>query len=287
MSSERSDIEFRRVRGETKSTLEDPKSAVQSFWDAQACGEIYAEGETIEEQFAAQANARYTIEPYIQTVAKFDGDGKRILEIGIGMGADHVEWARSKPELLVGIDITPRAVEIVRERMALESQVPRLAVGDAENLAFPDNTFDIIYSWGVLHHSPDTKSAFAECHRVLKPGGELRAMVYHRPSIVGIMLWSRYGLAAGRLGRSMADIYANHLESPGTKGYSVDEAKSLVSDFSSATVRPIVTFGDLLEGEVGHRHGSRSLSIARKFWPRPIIRKMPFLGLDLLIEAQK
>ena len=69
---------------------------------------------------------------------------------------------------------------------------------DAEHLPFPDDSFDIVYSWGVLHHSPDTPQAFSEAHRVLRPGGTLRAMIYHRPSIVGLMLWARYGFAAGR-----------------------------------------------------------------------------------------
>jgi hypothetical protein len=122
---------------------------------------------------------------------------------------------------------------------------------------------------------------------VLRPGGTLRAMIYHRPSLVGLMLWLRYGLAAGHPRRSLSDLYAHHLESPGTKGYTLAGARRLVSDFRASDVRRKVSFGDLLQGEAGQRHRGHALSLARRIWPRPVIRRFPALGLYLLIEATK
>ena len=139
----------------------------------------------------------------------------------------------------------------------------------------------------MLHHSPDTAQAFREAHRVLRPGGTLRAMIYHRPSVVGLMLWARYGLAAGRPSRTLTDVYARHLESPGTKGFTVAEACQLVAPFGTYEIRSAVSFGDLLLGEVGQQHAGRGLMLAKRFWPRPLVRRLPGLGLYLLIEARK
>ncbi len=263
------------------------KSAVRDFWDAAACGEIYARGETLEQQFAAHAETRYSLEPYLRDFARFDGRGRSVLEVGVGMGADHVEWARSGPSRLVGLDFTPRAINWTGKRIAAAGYQSELLVADAERLPFTDASFDIVYSWGVLHHTPDTSHAFREVRRVLRPGGTLRAMIYHRPSLVGLMLWSRYALLGGTPRRSVNDMYAEHLESPGTKGYTIAEGRDLVRLFTRADVRPQVSLGDLLEGAVGQQHDSSFLRIAKKIWPRPMVRRLNSLGLFLLIEAVK
>jgi SAM-dependent methyltransferase len=264
------------------------KAEVREFWDTASCGEIYAEGPSVEQRFAQHGEARYRLEPYIRDFARFEeGSGQDVLEIGVGMGADHLEWARSGPRRLAGVDLSPRAVAWASQRLATYGFVSELEEGDAEHLPFPDDSFSIVYSWGVLHHSPDTPQAFREAHRVLRPGGTLRAMIYHRPSIVGLMLWARYGLAAGRPARSLTDVYACHLESPGTKGYTVAEARRLTAPFGACEIRSAVSFADLLLGEVGQQHSSRWLAMAKRFWPRPLVRRLPALGLQLLVEARK
>jgi len=268
--------------------LDARKAEVCRFWEAASCGEVYAEGSTVEEKLRQNAEARYRLEPYIREFARFwEGSGQDVLEIGVGMGADHLEWARSGPHHLAGIDLTPRAVSWTAQRLGACGLKSDLRQADAENLPFADRSFSIVYSWGVLHHSPDTPRAFLEAHRVLRPGGTLRVMIYHRPSIVGAMLWARYGLATGHPARSLQEIYAHHLESPGTKGYTVSEARRLVDPFSACVVRCAVSFADLLLGEVGQQHASSGLTLAKRIWPRPLIRRMPKFGLLLLIEARK
>lgn len=268
--------------------MEAPKEAVRAFWDAAACGEVYATGSTPEERFASQARSRYELEPYIASFARFeDGTGKDVLEIGVGMGADHAEWARHAPRSLTGIDLTGTAIEWTRERFAARGLTSDLRVADAEALPFADASFDLVYSWGVLHHSPNTERAIEELHRVLRPGGEVRIMMYHRPSIVGILLWLRYALLRGRPLQSMRSMYARHLESPGTKGYTVREGRSLMASFPDVRVRSMVSFGDMLEGAVGQRHEGAGLALAKRYWPRFLIRRMHWLGLTLLIEARR
>lgn len=262
------------------------KLAVQDFWNRQSCGEVYATGETLADQLRAQASARYELEPYIFDFARFDdARGKDVLEIGVGMGADHFEWAKSSPRSLAGIDLTPRAIELTRARLDAHGLTSTLECGDAEHLPFPDDSFDLVYSWGVLHHSPDTPRAVDEIYRVLRPGGIARVMIYHRWSITGYLLWLRYGMLTGL---SLNEVYAHYLESPGTKAYTIDEAKRLFARFDLIFARTRLSFGDLLQGAVGQRHDGALLRVAKRLWPRPIIRRvLSRHGLMLLVDARK
>jgi ubiquinone/menaquinone biosynthesis C-methylase UbiE len=265
------------------------KNEVHDFWQQESCGEVYAAGRTVDEQLQSQARRRYELEPYIPAFARFaEARDRRVLEIGVGMGADHFEWARQSPRSLTGIDVTRRALDHTRNRFALHDLPSRLARADAEHLPFHDNSFELVYSWGVLHHSPDTERAIGEVHRVLAPGGIARVMIYHHRSIVGALLWVRFGLLRGRPFRSLTDLYANHLESPGTKAYSTAECRRLFRSFRRVTARPLLSFADLLQGNAGDRHGGRVMMLARRLWPRWLIRRLcPSCGLYLLVEATK
>ena len=113
-------------------------------------------------------------------------------------------------------------------------------------------------------------------------------MIYHTHSMVGYMLRFRYALLAGRPGRSLAAIYAQHLESPGTKAYTVDEARKLFARFSKVEIETVLTHGDLLMSEVGQRDRGPMLTIAKALWPRWLIRTlMPRHGLFMLVRASK
>jgi ubiquinone/menaquinone biosynthesis C-methylase UbiE len=265
------------------------KIAVKDFWNRGSCGEVYATGTSENEYYDTHAIARYDLEPYIRDFARFsEGKGKDVLEIGVGMGADHVEWARSRPNSLTGLDLTPRAIEHTKKRLDVYGLPSQLQVADAELMPFKDNSFDVVYSYGVLHHSPDTQQAINEVFRVLRPGGSARIMIYQKYSITGYILWLRYGLLRFRPQASLEEIYSKYLESPGTKAFSVADAKRMFSKFSSVSAVSQLSFGDLLQGSVGQRHRGVLLEIARRVWPRALIRRcLKTHGLLLLIEATK
>lgn len=275
-----------QVQGGTDPQL---KSQVRDYWDRASCGEVYAVGDDTRRQYETHAETRYRLEPYIREFARFhEGRDKDVLEIGVGMGADHLEWAKSGPRSLTGVDLTPRAIEHTQKRCEVFGFQSNLRTDDAENLSFPDNSFDVVFSWGVLHHSPNTPKAFEEVRRVLRPGGVARIMIYHYYGMVGYMLWARYALMRGKPFRSLADVYAHHLESPGTKSYTVAEARRMTKAFSKADIRVMLSFGDLLQGEVGQRHRGVLLSTAKALWPRWFIRTfMKNHGHQLLIEVTK
>jgi SAM-dependent methyltransferase len=268
--------------------MENDKKAVHNFWNEASCGEtLYLQG-VDSEGYEGHARKRYELEPYILEFADFDNaNGKRVLEIGVGLGAEHQRFAKAGAELC-GIDLTERAIEHTQRRLASFGLSSKLSVGDAEKLEFPDEWFDIVYSWGVLHHTPDTIRAIAEVWRVLNSGGVAKVMIYHKYSLVGYMLWVRYALFRGQPWLTLSDIYARYLESPGTKAYSVEEARALFSAFSEVNIITRLTHGDLLESEAGQRHRGLLLSLAKKLWPRAILKRFfPRQGLAMLIEARK
>ena len=264
------------------------KHAVHRFWNDASCGEeLYLHGAD-REDYAAQARRRYELEPYIAQFARFeDSAGRSVLEIGVGLGADHQRFAEAGADLH-GIDLTERAVEHTRRRLLHFGLSSELRTGDAEALDYPDATFDLVYSWGVLHHSPDTESAVREVWRVLKVGGEARVMIYHKWSLVGLMLWTRYALLRLRPWTSLREVYAHYLESPGTKAYTVREARRMFGLFAEVRIRTLLTHGDLLESAAGQRHHGVLLTVARKLWPRRLLKVLlPSFGLFMLIEARK
>lgn len=264
------------------------KVRVRDFWDAASCGEaLFLHGDGVD-PYCHQLSARYALEPYIAEFAAFQNcSGKEVLEIGVGLGADHQRFAEAGA-VLTGIDLTARAIRHTASRFEALGLASRLQVADAENLPYSDNTYDLVYSWGVLHHSPDTQKAIDEVYRVLKPGAQARIMIYHKYSMVGYMLWLRYALLRLRPLTSLARIYAEHLESPGTKAYTVAEAREMLSQFSHTKIETVLTHGDLLKSEAGQRHRGVALSLAKAIWPRALIRRLlPTSGLFMLITATK
>ena len=258
------------------------KEEVRQFWNADPCGTRYLEGK---DDFDAHARARYALEPHIFDFAQFQSArGLRVLEIGVGMGADYLEWLKAGARA-TGVDLSSASIERARRRCKLAGYDPDLREGDAEQLPFPERSFDVVYSYGVMHHSPNTPQCVKEAWRVLKPGGQARIMIYHHPSLTGGMLWLRYGLLRRK---SLRQCVFDHLESPGTKTYTRDEARALFEDFNDVKMRLVFSPGDLLLHQPSTRFQSGFYRLVWKLFPRPIVRKVGARwGLFFLITASK
>ncbi len=218
------------------------KDAVREHWEADPCGAKLAEATPGTERFYREVEEkRYALEPFIHGFAAFpQWRGRDVLEIGVGLGTDFVQFARNGARLR-GIDLTDAAVGLVRTRLELEALDAEVQVADAERLPFADDSFDLVYSWGVLHHTPNTRAAVDEVRRVLRPGGEARIMLYARHSWFAYGVWARHGLLRGRPFSSLSDVLAHHLESPGTKAYTDAELRRLFDGFDSVRIERFVT----------------------------------------------
>jgi ubiquinone/menaquinone biosynthesis C-methylase UbiE len=218
---------------------------VQAYWQKEPCGtspDIVGDIERNSRAwFDRIEDHRYAVEPCIHAVAQFTRyHGKRVLEIGVGAGTDHLQWARAGADLH-GVDLTEAGIATTRSHLEAYGLSSKLQQVDAEKLPFPDGMFDIVYSWGVIHHSEAPEKIVAEVRRVLKPGGQFIGMFYQRPSLVTFRVWLKFGLFAGKPWRSFADVLYHHVESVGTKAYTVKEMKRMFGAFDATSVQPIVT----------------------------------------------
>jgi SAM-dependent methyltransferase len=175
----------------------DLKERVRAFWQSHPCGTKFSDAEMGTPEFFERVEAhRYTKEWHIPEAADFAGArGLRVLEIGCGLGTDGAQFAQAGAQY-TGIDLTEAAIELARKRFELSGLKGEFRVADAESLDFADESFDRVYSHGVLHHTPDIARAVAEIHRVLKPRGRAIVMLYHRGSYnyrIGIRVLRRAG----------------------------------------------------------------------------------------------
>lgn len=226
----------------------DQNAEVRSYWEKEPCGTAgWVVGDLparSAEWFHTVERSRYVEEPCVPAVAQFTRwHGKSVLEIGVGAGADHLQFARAGADLH-GVDLTDAAIETTRAHLALHGLTSDLRRVDAETLPFDDASFDCVYSWGVIHHSEHPERIIAEIRRVLRPGGSFVGMLYARRSVVAFKLWTRNALMRGRPLRSFADVVASHMESPGTKSYTEREVRDLFAGFETCTTRRIATVWD-------------------------------------------
>jgi SAM-dependent methyltransferase len=157
----------------------------QAQWGQDPAGALAAGDEPLgtPESFARVERYRYDEQPWMHDTFRFEQyEGQRLLEVGVGLGTDHVQFARAGART-TGIDLTPRCVELTRLRLQQEGLRADVHRMDAEQLAFADDSFDVVFSFGVLHHIPSLERAFAEVRRVLRPGGVFIGGLYNRRSI--------------------------------------------------------------------------------------------------------
>ena len=165
---------------ENSSTL---KERVRAFWQENPCGTKFADAPPGTRRFYELVEEhRYNKEWHIPEAAQFArAKDLAVLEVGCGLGTDGAQFAKAGARY-TGIDLTDAAVELAKRRFELFDLPGTFRVADAERLDFPDSSFDLVYSHGVLHHTPDTAAAIRELHRVLRPGGKAVVMLYHRDS---------------------------------------------------------------------------------------------------------
>ncbi|MEO7082845.1 MAG: class I SAM-dependent methyltransferase [Gemmatimonadaceae bacterium] len=268
------------------------KARVKAHWEQEVCGSRWGDDPADRRNYFAQIEkSRYELDYMLKDFAHFEeSKGKRVLEVGLGTGTDFVQWVRAGA-LAFGRDLTEAAVAVTKERVDLDGGHADVAVGDAEALDFPDNTFDIYYSWGVLHHTPNTEKAFAEAARVLKPGGSFRVMLYNYPSVGAVLVWLAQGPLRGRF-VGLRGAYAAAMESPGTQMFSRSQSQELAAKYfrpDSIKIETYLGAGDLLTQRLSARYASPVWKVAQAVYPAWFVKHVlgHRFGTVLTLSATK
>ena len=256
----------------TMPTIDD----VKHWWNLRPCN-VKHSSLTVgtAEYFREVTRKKYFVEPHIPLFANHsEWAGKRVLELGTGIGTDAEQFARAGANY-TGIDLSERSIAICEQRFRVFDLSGRFLVGDMERLGevVPGERFDLIYAFGSIHHTPSPEEAVNDIYEHLVPGGECRAMIYHSES------WKAAMIAAG------IDQPEAQSGCPIANTYTRQQAHDLFRRFSSVTTKVCHIFRWQIEPY-----------LRGEFTPQPWFAAMPpdvfaaaeaSLGWHMLIVAKK
>jgi 2-polyprenyl-3-methyl-5-hydroxy-6-metoxy-1,4-benzoquinol methylase len=207
---------------------------VRSYWDQRPCNIRHSPKPVGTREYFDEVEARkYFVEPHIPRFAEFDRwQGQKVLEIGCGIGTDTVNFARHGATV-AAVDLSPQSLDLARRRVevyGLQNQV-RFYSGSAEELTsfVPVEPYDLIYSFGVIHHTPHPGRVLQQMRSYAKPGTTIKIMVYHHRSWKVFDILMGYG--KGQFWR-IEELVAEHSEAqtgcPVTYTYTRDEGRRLI-----------------------------------------------------------
>jgi ubiquinone/menaquinone biosynthesis C-methylase UbiE len=216
---------------------------VRQFWEAHPLSVAAIPFEPGTPEFFARHTQLREREVDAKTVAWAyelgEAANKSVLDVGCGNGYVTCQFAAAGADI-VAVDLTRKAVELTQTRLILAGLTGEVKQADAESLPFEDEAFDTVVSFGVLHHTPDTEKAVSEVHRVLKPGGRLLLMLYHRNSFAYRILFpAKRLLQRGSRGKTASDQVnaVDGPENPLGKVYSKSEVRALLNSFTDIEFR--------------------------------------------------
>ena len=233
---------------------------VAAFWNARPCNVRHSSRDVGSREYFDEVEARkYFVEPHIPAFAEFARwNGRKVLEIGCGIGTDTVNFARSNARV-TAVDVSERSLDIARRRAAVYgvSDRIRFVLADAEQLSssLQIEAYDLVYAFGVIHHTPRPMRIIEQIRQFVGPGSTVKLMVYHRRSwkVLGILL--RHAASAGR---ARHDVIARHSEAargcPVTYTYNVRDIRRLLSGFRIENVHIDHIFPYRVSDYVQHRY---------------------------------
>jgi len=199
-------------------TIED----VRRYWDARPCNVRHSPKQKgTYEYFEEVAARKAKVEPHIAAFAEYDKwKGKKVLEIGCGIGTDAIQFVRAGADY-TGVDLSSESLALAKERFRVYDVQGTFFCANAENIStlLAGNQYDLIYSFGVIHHTPNPKQVIAGLVDLLKPDGELRVMLYAQHSWKSAMISASLDQPEAQFGCPIANTYTH------------DEARTLLAPF--------------------------------------------------------
>jgi len=265
---------------------------VQRYWDARPCNIRHSAKEVGSKEYFDEVEARkYLVEPHIPGFAEFGRwRGKRVLEVGCGIGTDSINFARAGAQL-TAVDLSAESLRIARERADVMGVGDRIDFrqANAEELTsvVDDGPYDLVYSFGVIHHTPHPEAALRQMRALIAPGGTLKLMVYHRRS------WKAFWILAlqerGKFWRA-DELIAKHSEAqtgcPVTFTYTRGEGRELLerNGFEAADVHVDHVFPYRIPDYVEYRYVKEPYF---RWMPQPLFRAFERrFGWHLLITGR-
>jgi 2-polyprenyl-3-methyl-5-hydroxy-6-metoxy-1,4-benzoquinol methylase len=213
-----------------------PIEEVEEYWDKRPCNVRHSTAEIGTKKYFDEVEERkYFVEPHIPQFAEFQKwKGKRVLEIGCGLGTESTNFARAGA-LLTVVDLSSKSVELCKKRFEIYNLNATFIVGNAEELTdiLPkDVKFDLIWSFGVIHHTPNPEKIIEQMKQLLSPNGELRLMVYSKVSYKLFFLMKELGVwDFAQANQIISEFSEAQTGCPVTYSYTFNEIKSLLNGF--------------------------------------------------------
>ncbi len=272
------------------------KQNIQGFWDNCPNESSVSKGAIGSPKFFTDTeDHRYRLHkdfdnPFLKQAVGFDNVvNQRVLEVGCGIGMDTIQFARNGNDIYI-LDLSLNSVLLTLSRLQNEGYKAHACIADAENLPLESNSFDIAYSYGVLHHTPNTHRCVQEVFRVLKPGGKAIIMLYAKYSAMTIFqVGLHYGIRKGELFRlkSWDKLLSRWTElqsktedsiNPLTQTFTKKQCQKMFAEFSSIQMgKHYLTNNQFAE-----------LRLLLKITPAFVIKLLPgLLGWNIIIHAVK
>jgi len=216
-------------------------SNVKKFWDIRPCNIKHSTKELgTKEYFDEVEKRKYFIEPHIPNFAEFEKwRGKKVLEIGCGIGTDSINFARAGAELSC-IEISEKSLEICKKRFEVFGLNSNFYLGNAEELSdfLPIQKYDLIYSFGVIHHTPNPEKVFIEIKKYMHDKTEVRVMLYAKYSwkALEFFLFNGYKFNFS-LTKTIQYFAEAQLDCPVAYAYSEKEIRKLLKDYDIIEIK--------------------------------------------------
>lgn len=256
---------------------------VKNYWNNRPCNIKHSDKEIgTKEYFDEVEKRKYFVEPHIPKFAEFEKwKGKKVLEIGCGIGTDAINFVRAGA-IYTGIELSKESLEITKSRFKVfnynyeNNKIIKLLEMNAENLDnyFDENVFDLVYSFGVIHHSVCPNTIFKQIYRVLKPDGEMRIMLYATDSWKSKMIEIGLDQPEAQYGCPIAKTYTKE-----------DIRMILLDNFKEITIAQDHIFPYKVEKYKNYEYEFEDWF---EYMPRSMFRKLEKeMGWHLLITAKK